>query len=210
MTDRSIARRVRHTIVTCALLVLSVGVVTHPAWAQHSARSDADWQHGTTLVGFGGVQSASSNISGAAGLGFGWEVTQRFALLGRATWFNVNDGMSDFAATLAAHMPLATARSLVPFVSAGVGMYRASFDSNSDVLPAFYLNRMPGGIQGPGTHTFQDFVVTTGGGVDVFVSKHIALRPEASLMLVTTTSDVRPLGVFGVQFVYHIDPHPIE
>ena len=88
-------------------------------------------------------------------------------------------------------------------------MYRASFDSTSTVVPAFYRNRMAEGVPGQGSRAFQDFLVTVGGGMNVFLSNHFALRPEANLMVVTDWSDSRRVGVFGVQLVYHIDPHPI-
>jgi len=69
---------------------------------------------------------------------------------------------------------------------------------------------MPAGVPVQGSRAFQDFLVTMGGGVNVFLSKHVALRPEANVLLVTDWSDTRRVGVFGVQLVYHIDPHPIE
>jgi len=209
MTTQSIVRRFQRATLR-SWFAIAVMAVSSPVWAQQTAASSADWQHGTTLVGFGGVQSASSKVNPAAGAGFGWEVTRRFALEGRATWFNVNGGLSDFAATLSTHVPLASARPVVPFVSAGVGMYRASFDSTSSVVPEFYQNRMADGVPGRGSRAFQDFLVTLGGGVNIFLSNHFALRPEANVMVVTDWSDSRRVGVFGVQVVYHIDQHPIE
>lgn len=167
----------------------------------------ADWHRGSTLEGFFGAQSASSHVSPAAGVGLGWEVARHLAIEGRGTWFSVNDGPSDFAATLAAHVPLTSFRRVVPFVAGGVGMYRATFDASSNVMPDFYRLRMPGT---PGSHTFQDFLVTAGGGASVFVSDHFALRPEVNLMLVTTRADSRNVGVFGVQLIYHFEPHPTE
>jgi hypothetical protein len=209
MTTQSIVARYRRA--AGSMFMLAAIVTASPALAQHVAvASDADWQHGTAIVGFAGAQSASSNVNPAAGAGFGWEVTRQFSLEGRATWFNVNGGASDFAATLAAHVPLTTARPAVPFISAGLGMYRASFDSNSTVVPSFYRDRMPEGIPFRGSRAFQDFLVTLGGGVNVFLSTHVALRPEANVMLVTDWSATRRVGVYGVQLVYHIEPHPIE
>jgi len=166
-----------------------------------------DWRHGTTLSGFIGTQSASSDVSPAAGVGLAWEVTRRLSFEGRGTWFSVNDGASDFAATLATHVALLRPRLVVPFVSAGVGMYRATVNSASTDVPDFYRLRMS---PGPGNQTFQDFLVTVGGGVNVFVTSHFALRPEANLMLVTTTSDARPVGMLGVQIVYHFDAHTVS
>lgn len=185
-----------------AMLSLSQG-----AWAQ--GRPVADWQHGSTLVGFLGTQSASSKTNAAAGVGLGWELTRHFALEGRGTWFRVNEGPSDFAATLAAHVPLMSPGLAVPFVSAGAGMYRATFDSTASGIPDFYRLRMPDGVPAASNRTFQDFLATFGGGVNVFVANHFALRPEASVMVVTTRHDSRALGVYSVQMVYHFEAHKI-
>src|SRR5690349_8554797 len=137
----SIVRRVRSAAGT-SLVVLALVCVAHPAAAQTQAATDVDWQHGTTLFGFGGAQAASSRVSPAAGLGFGWEVTRRLAFEGHATWFRVNEDIPDFAATMAAHVPLIRGRSRVPFLTGGLGMYRATVDSRSSVMPDFYRNRM--------------------------------------------------------------------
>ena len=190
-------------VFAIALAILSVA---HGSFAQQ-AQKTGDWQHGTLLTGFLGAQAASSDLSGGAGAGLGWEMTRRLAFEGRAAWFPMNDKPSDFAATLAANLSLMAPRTVVPFMTFGAGMYRATFNSASTDIPDFYRQRMP---EGPGTHTFQDFLMTIGGGLNVFVGSHLAIRPDASLMLVTTTSDVRPVGTIGVQFVYHIEPHPIE
>jgi hypothetical protein len=188
------------------LLVAALAVLTVAARA--SAQTvPMDWRHGTTLMGFAGTQSASSDLSPAAGAGFGWEVTRRLSFEGRGTWFAVNNGQTDFAATLAAHIALLTPRSVVPFVSAGAGMYRATVNPAWTDVPDFYRQRMSPDV--PGQHTFQDFLVTVGGGVNIFVSSHFALRPEANLLLVTTSSDSRPTGVYGLQLVYHFETHKL-
>jgi hypothetical protein len=205
MTTTTLLHRCRAAVVllVAAFVFLSL---TPTTWAQ---TIPMDWRHGTTLTGFVGTESASSDVSPAAGIGLGWEVTRRLSFEGRGTWFRVNDGPSDFDATLAAHLALLTPRPVVPFVSAGVGMYRATFNSASASTPDFYLKRMSPDLLGARTETFQDFLMTVGGGVNVFVSSHLALRPEANLMLVTTSSDVRPLAVYGLQIVYHFEAHRV-
>ena len=62
------------------------------------------------------------------------------------------------------------------------------------------------GFQG---RTFDDFVVALGGGVDVFLASHLALRPEVTVLLVTTRSDIRTVPVYGVHLAYHFESHPI-
>ena len=203
----SIVHRCRSAAGT-SLVVLALVSAAQPAGAQTDSASGMDWQHGTTLFGFGGAQSASSRVSAAAGMGFGWEVTQRLALEGRATWFDVNPDTPDFAATMAAHVPLMTRRSVLPFVTGGLGMYRATYDSQSSAANAFYQNRMGDAVTG--RRTFQDFMVAFGAGVDVHLTDHFFLRPEANMMLVTGDGNYRPIGLYGVQLVYHVERHPIE
>jgi menaquinone-dependent protoporphyrinogen oxidase len=187
------------------LLSLALAAVPHLAAAQQAA--PMDWHHGSLLSGSFGAQAADSNVSPFAGAGLGWEFSPRLAIEGRANWFRVNDGPSDFTATLAAHMPLLTAGAVRPFVSAGAGMYRATIHPNAQNVPAFYRARIPDGTVG--LQTFEDFVATVGGGLNVFVSSHVAIRPDVNLILVTTRSDVRPVGVYGFQVVYHFAPHTI-
>jgi outer membrane protein with beta-barrel domain len=192
----------RSRAVLLAVTALSLLMLAARASAQ---TVPMDFRHGTTLAGFVGAQTASSDVSPAAGVGLGWEVTRRLSFEGRGTWFGVNEGPSDFVATLGAHVALLTPRTVVPFVAAGAGMYRATLDSTAENAPAFYRTRMASDVVGVRTRTFQDFLVTVGGGVNVFVSSHVALRPEANLMLVTTRSDSRPLAEYGMQVVYHFE-----
>ena len=205
MTTTTVLHRYRAAVVLLAAVVVFLAVAPRAS----GQTIPMDWRHGTTLVGFVGTESASSDVSPAAGVGLGWEVTRRLSFEGRGLWFRVNDGPSDFAATLAAHVALLTPRPVVPFVSAGAGMYRATLNSASTVAPEFYRTRMSPDVLGPRNHTFQDFLVTAGAGVNVFVSSHLALRPEANLMIVTTSSDSRPLAVYGLQIVYHFEAHRV-
>jgi hypothetical protein len=203
MTTTTLVRRYHPAVL---LLVTAFALLVAP---QHTSAQTVpmDWRHGTTLTGFAGTQSAS-DLNPAAGLGVGWELTRRLSFEGRGIWFRVNDGPSDFSASLAAHVALLTPRTVVPFVSAGVGMYRATVNPASTDVPDFYRQRLSPDL--PGNHTFQDFLVTVGGGANIFVSSHFALRPEANLMLATTSSDSRPIGLYGLQLVYHFEAHKVS
>lgn len=206
MTTTSTLRIFRASLHPLFLALVAL-TFADAVWAQTTPR--ADWQHGTTLVGFAGAESASSDVSPVAGVGLGWEVARHLTIEGRGLWLRVNDGPSDFAASLSAHMPLVVSRRVVPFLAGGVGMYRATFNASSKVVPDFYRLRAPDGVFGVRNQTFEDFMLTTGGGASFFIAEHFAVRPEVSVMFVTTQSDVRPVGVYGVQLVYHFEPHPI-
>jgi hypothetical protein len=40
--------------------------------------------------------------------------------------------------------------------------------------------------------TFEDFALAFGGGANIFLTSHIAIRPQIDLLLVTTQDDTRP------------------
>ena len=177
------------------------------AWSQTVAAGE--WRHGTTLSGFVGAASASSDTSAAAGAALGWEIMPHFTLEGRGIWFDAGHRADAFTAVLGARVPLLAARPLVPFLSAGAGVYRATFESVSTTMPRFYQRRMMSGPTEFQGRTFDDFVVALGGGVDMFLASHLALRPEVTVLLVTTRSDTRTVPVYGVHLAYHFESHPI-
>ena len=190
-------------IVASALLIGS-----SDASAQTKGVTDEDWAHGTTLAGFVGAASPFSGVDPALGLSLGWEVTPRLGLEGRGTWFPAPEGASAFAAAFGARMSFESARPILPFASAGVGFYRATFDSAaSGTMPRFYRQRIaqPGRL----SETFDDFLVTIGAGTELFVSRHIAVRPELTVLLITARSDARAVPLFGVHMVYHFESHEI-
>jgi hypothetical protein len=43
----------------------------------------------------------------------------------------------------------------------------------------------------------------------VFVSRHIALRPELTVMVVSARSDTLVAPVFGMHMAYHFESHPL-
>jgi Outer membrane protein beta-barrel domain len=173
-----------------------------------AAQSREDWQHGTTLSGFFGAGTSSSDTTTAGGVGLAWELTHHFTIEGRGIWLRENGRDDSFAATFGSHMSLTPGRTVSPFVSAGIGMYRTTYSTASTSVPAFYRSRMT--VEGPAhNETFQDFSVAFGGGLDVLLSAHFALRPEVNVMLVMANWETRPVTTFGVQLVYHFDSHRI-
>jgi hypothetical protein len=185
-----------------ALLVIAPNV-----WGQTVVADE--WRVGTTLAGFVGASTTSRVTSAAAGAALGWEITPHVTLEGRGIWLDGGRRADAFAALFGARVPLLPARSVVPFLSGGVGMYRATFEAASGSIPRFYGRRMmvePGRFQG---QTFDDFVVGFGGGSDIFLARHLALRPELTILLVTTRSDTHAVPVYGVHLAYHFEDHPI-
>ena len=97
------------------------------------------------LAGFVGAASPFSGSNSALGLSLGWEMTPRFGLEGRGTWLSTPAGVTAFAAAFGARMAFVSARPILPFVSAGIGFYRTTFEAPSSfAMPHFYRQRMGG------------------------------------------------------------------
>jgi hypothetical protein len=186
--------RVITGLATIAILVFAV-----EAWGQ--ASTGAQWRRGTTLAGFGGAATASGTTP-SLGTSLGWEINPHLTLEGRGLWLPHDPGSTDFFAWLGAVVPVRPAARVVPFASAGVGMYQATVNA-ADGVPNFYEPRMAGRQRA----TFEDFALAFGGGANIFVSSHIAIRPQVDLLLVTTSDDSRPMAVYGVHLAYHFESH---
>jgi len=93
----------------------------------------------------------------------------------------------------------------VPFVTAGVGLYRASYETAVGNVPEFYRHRMSQ-TAGPGmTMTFTDPTFVFGGGLNVFVTRHIAIRPDVETMIVVRDSSSHVVTAAAVHLAYHFE-----
>jgi hypothetical protein len=210
MTTTSHARRA--WALVALLTVVTPTALSGRAWAQEAPTPNPNanpnpnqWQRGTTLTAFGGVGTASSETDASVGLALGWEPVPHLAIEGRGIWFDTNEGSSAFTAMLEARVPLRPGRRFNPYGAAGVGLFRATFNSSATDIPDFYRQRMDAGA--PQVGTFDDFELVFGGGVDFFVSQHWSLRPEGSALVVFGGGDSRTVGLFGVTVAYHFEPH---
>jgi hypothetical protein len=168
------------------------------------------WSHGTTLNVFGGAAATSGDTAGAAGAAFGWELTPRFALEGGGTWLDWGQQAHAFTAAMTTQVAVATARPVVPFLAAGVGLYHAAFNRFDGTMPPFYHRRMMGDAPQPGTTiTFTDPSLAGGGGVSVFLSRHWTIRPEVMTTLVIRDARSFVVTTGAVRLAYHFEDHPI-
>lgn len=168
------------------------------------------WRHGATATVAGGAASASSDTAAHTSASIGWEIGPRLGLDGTAFWFDRLNGGDAFAGTLSLQVNLLAPHRAVPFVQAGFGMYHAAFDASHHDLPSFYADRLPTGARAAALAIFTDPVSLVGGGVSVFVTGHLAVRPEASLLLVTRQSHAYAVTTVGIRAVYHFEEHPVS
>lgn len=189
-----------------------------PAWAQPAAQAN-EWEHGTTLTGFAGVAVDSLRSGPMLGGAVGWEITPRVAIEGSGLWVEHGPGTDAFAGSLSVHATLFGPHKAMPFLQAGVGLYRASFEYMQDTMPRFYRDRI--GLDYPAhgmgldiptpaaTRTFTDPSVAFGGGVNVFVSRTVAIRPDVETMVVMRDSRTHVVTAVRIHIVYHFEDHPV-
>ena len=185
MNPRTSASPLLPGLRALAVIVAIAGVTTD---ARSQTVSASTWHQGTTLAGFAGAASTSSETGPAAGLALGWEFTPHFGLEGRGIWLDAGAGADAFAAAIGTRMPLTPGHLVVPYVSAGAGVYRTTVN---------------------GTRGDDDFAAALGAGIDVFLAKHLALRPDVTVLFVRTRVDTEAVPVFGVHLAYHFESHPI-
>jgi hypothetical protein len=168
------------------------------------------WQHGSTLNLFAGAATAPSRRAAIGGGAVGWELKPRFAIEGSGEWMEWGVGSHAFAAAITAQTGLAGPRPLMPFLTGGIGLYRASFDRMGLAMPAFYARRMTtDGMAMGTTATFTDPTVVFGGGVNAFLSRHWAIRPDVREMVVLRNSHSYVVTAFAVHVAYHFEDHPV-
>jgi hypothetical protein len=139
----------------------------------------------------------------------GWAITRRLALEGSGLWVDHPADGDAFAGTLKLQASWRERHRAVPFVLAGAGLYRISIGRGADPLPTFYRRRMSPGSAFGQARTFTDPTVVFGAGTNLFVSRNLALRPEAEGMIVLRDSRSHLVTAFRIGVVYHIEDHPV-
>jgi hypothetical protein len=186
-----------------AVAMLVVWGAASPAGAQAPAH---DWSNCTSVNLFGGVAADGDGAGGLAGGGAGWMVTPTFGLEGRAGWSSDVGGAEAFAASLVARFSPWKPRPLVPFLKAGVGLYRAVFDSSTGEMPEFYRRRLTEADRRVShSVTWTDPTLVAGAGFDAFASRRIAIRPEVDLSLALDGGHGYSVINAMVNIVYHFE-----
>ena len=185
-------------------LACVVGFLPRVASAQTTpAARQFSW--GSTVSGLVGAARSSGETAATFGAGIGWEGNPRFELGAQAAWLNQRTDITGFAASLFGVWTMATGdRSrAVPFLKGGFGLYRASFDDPTTPLPSFYAGR------DGSARRFTDPTFTAGGGLSVYLSRHISVRPVVEAVLIRRYSKSQVIPMATVQAVYHFEKHNV-
>jgi hypothetical protein len=170
-------------LAAAVLLALSTAAAAQTGPTRHA------WSHGTMLSVFAGADRDGSRTRALAGTGIGWEVVPWFGLEGNGTRFDRGAHGEAFAADVRALVGLPRAGAVVPFVSGGVGLYRTTFERARGVT---------------------DPSVIAGGGLNLFVTQHAALRPEVTSTFVIGDTRTHAVTAVALRMTYHFEGHPIN
>ena len=64
-------------------------------------------------------------------------------------------------------------------------------------------------MPGSSRRTFDDFAARLGAGVEIYLSRHVSIRPEIEVVGVTDRDHLRTVPIAGVLLAYHFESHPI-
>ena len=207
-TPEGMGRDMRTVAYALSVICLS-GALARSASAQADVRP-AEWSHGTTLNGFAGVTMDSAGSGPLLGGALGWEVTPRLALEGSGSWAEFGHGTNSFGGAMKVRVRLSGRRTVDPFLQAGIGLYRATFGQNDTAMPAFYERRMTHHVsRAGGPTTFTDPTLVAGGGVNVFMNRHFALRPDVETTIVLRDGRRHVVTSVALHAVYHFESHPV-
>ena len=198
-----------HRVCALALVFAALAV---PASAQRQVPPPPvpdDWKHGTALSLAGGLATDTSDPGAAAGGAIGWEIKPRLAVEGSALWVDDAAGAGGFNAALKVRAGLRRA-GVSPFVEGGIGLYHVSTTAGPETMPAFYSHRMVSPTNGTTvTQSFTDPSFHIGAGVNVFMSRHIALQPAIEAIIVTADSQSYTFTAMTIRLAYHFEDHPV-
>jgi hypothetical protein len=192
----------------CLVSGLFLTALSPGAISAQTIRS-TEWSHGTTLSGFVGSAVDGDRNGPVAGGAVAWEMTPRFALEGSGGWTTFGDASSAFEGAMTLQWRIAGHRHVDPFLLGGIGLYRAVFDDDQVPMPEFYKDRMGGRRGLPDRATFTDPTLLGGGGVSLYLSQRLALRPQAGLTLVFRDGRQHTVGNLVLHVVYHFENHPV-
>jgi len=187
---------------------LVVFVLTGTAVAQ-TPPPRLSFTHGSTLNLFAGGVAAPSRSGALGGGAFGWEVSPRWTIEGSGEWTEWGSHSRGYAAAMTALAGLGGGRSLMPFVTGGVGLYHASFARLGSAVPAFYRRRIGNSPDVATAAAFTDPTLVVGGGLNTYVNRHWAIRPDVRTMVVLRDSHSYVVTAFAVHVAYHFEDHPI-
>ena len=144
-----------------------------------------------------------------AGGAAGWELTPWLGVDGNLSWLKTFGDAEAFTAAVNARAHFLTNRAVLPYVRAGFGLYRTSFNSTLTDVPDFYRRRIADASSGyDSSYRFTDPAWVFGGGLTIFRSRHVAIHPAAEAIVVRRDAQSYVVTSVTVHISYHFELHP--
>ncbi|MBP7778667.1 MAG: outer membrane beta-barrel protein [Acidobacteria bacterium] len=196
------------------LLGAMVAAVIVVSAAPVAAQDDSQDGKATALAVTAGVSRANEATHGVFGGEALFELTAHFALQTAGRWMDRGPHPGAYAAELTALVGLGGTRdTAVPYVAAGIGFHRRTFDgADAASIPEFYRRRL-GPDQGPGAisqnRTFTDPTLVVGTGVDVALSRTATVRPDVRALFVLSDGRRDTVVLATVSLGFRFEHKPV-
>jgi hypothetical protein len=196
----------RHHRLVPIVAVLAVAVAI-PATAQDASQDG----RATSLAVTAGMSRASDATHLALGGDALFELTAHFALQGAGRWMDRGSHPDAYAAELCALVGFAGTRDTrVPYVTAGVGFQRRTFNVADASVPAFYRRRLGIGDGRLGTRqTLTDPTVVIGTGIDFALSRTLTVRPDVRAVFAVNDGRHETVMLATVSLGYRFEHKPV-
>ena len=189
-------------LVSCVALMATAPVAVNA--------QTTDFTRCTTANFFAGAATAKDTSQALFGGAVGWELTRRLSAEMTTKWSVPERQAETFSAIGTLQVAFTGRQTFVPFMTVGAGVHHASFDLDKSEIPEFYTRRLTDPKRMAGIRqTFTDPAFVAGGGVSIFASRHISVRPEIEVMLVPSDSETYVITSFTVRLAYHFELHRV-
>ena len=183
------------TLASCLSLIASAPLIVQA--------QTPDFTRCTTVNVLGGAATAPDMSQAQLGGAVGWEMTPRLSAEMTAKWLVPKRGAEAFSAIGTMQVALTGRGTFVPFLTGGAGVRQASFGVESEI-PEFYARRLTDPWQ-----SVTDPAFVAGGGVLIFASRHVSVRPEVEVMWVPSDSETYMITSFTIRLAYHFELHRV-
>ena len=189
-----------------AAVALSLSLAA-PVSAQNDRQPSVE--RGTELDALVAAGSTEIHTGPAVAAIAGWRLSGWARAEARAAWLARGSGADAFEADLGATFNVIRGPRLSPYVGAGFGLYRASFDSAAAPMSTFYAQRLTRSVPASQQQVFTDPVFRASAGIDWRLTGRIALRPEASALFVRRDGRGETIGLIGLRVGFRFEDHPV-
>ena len=139
-----------------------------------------------------------------------WQFSRWLSGEARAGWLDRGPAAQAFTADVGGVLNLMAQRSVTPIVGLGVGLYRASFDSEAARMSDFYRRRLSARPGPTATgRSFTDPAIRVTAGLDFLVGRRLSVRPEAAALMVHGDGRRETIGTVNLRVGYRFEDRPI-